>query len=194
MPDVSKVEKALTGYGFGFHYFATKDEAVSYLRATCAGKSVSMGGSMPMKQLGFPENFADSTDVHWHWIDKGVYCQTPDVYLSSANGLSETGEIVNIDGKCNRVAATQIGPKRCIIVCGVNKLRPDLQSAIERARNIAAPLNAKRLNKKTPCAVDGRWYFCNSPERFCRAVVIHMGVPSGFESCEVVLIGEKLGY
>ena len=64
------------------HYFATEDEAVSYLRDTCAGKSVSMGGSMTMKQLGFPENFADSTDVHWHWISKGVYCQTPDVYLS----------------------------------------------------------------------------------------------------------------
>ena len=182
VPDVSKAEKALTGYGFGFHYFATKDEAVSYLRDTCAGKSVSMGGSMTMKQLGFPENFA------------GVYCQTPDVYLSSANGLSETGEIVNIDGKCNRVAATLFGPKRCIFVCGVNKLRPDLQSAIERARNIAAPLNAKRLNRKTPCAVDGRCHDCKSPERICRAMVIHMGVPSGFESCEVVLIGEKLGY
>ena len=122
------------------------------------------------------------------------YGQTPDVYLSSANGLSETGEIVNIDGKCNRVAATLFGPKRCIFVCGVNKLRPDLQSAIERARNIAAPLNAKRLNKKTPCAVDGRCHNCKSPERICRAMVIHMGVPSGFESCEVVLIGEKLGY
>ena len=194
VPDVSKAEKALTGYGFGFHYFATKDEAVSYLRDTCAGKSVSMGGSMTMKQLGFPENFADSTECHWHWIDKGVYCQTPDIYLSSANGLSETGEIVNIDGKCNRVAATLFGPKRCIFVCGVNKLRPDLQSAIERARNIAAPLNAKRLNRKTPCAVDGRCHNCKSPERICRAMVIHMGVPSGFESCEVVLIGEKLGY
>ena len=105
-----------------------------------------------------------------------------------------SGEIVNIDGKCNRVAATLFGPKRCIFVCGVNKLRPDLQSAIERARNIAAPLNAKRLNKKTPCAVDGRCHNCKSPERICRAMVIHMGVPSGFESCEVVLIGEKLGY
>ena len=194
VPDVSKAEKALTDYGFGFRYFETKDEAVSYLRDTCAGKSVSMGGSMTMKQLGFPENFADSTDAHWHWIDKGVYCQTPDVYLSSANGLSETGEIVNIDGKCNRVAATLFGPKRCIFVCGVNKLRPDLQSAIERARNIAAPLNAKRLNKKTPCAVDGRCHNCKSPERICRAMVIHMGVPSGFESCEVVLIGDKLGF
>lgn len=194
VPDVSKAEKALTGYGFGFHYFATKDEAVSYLRDTCAGKTVSIGGSMTMKELGFPENFADSTECHWHWIDKGVYCQTPDIYLSSANALSETGEIVNIDGKCNRVAATLFGPKRCIFVCGVNKLRPDLQSAIERARNIAAPLNAKRLNKKTPCAFDGKCHDCKSPERICRAMVIHMGVPSGFESCEVVLIGEKLGF
>lgn len=194
VPDVSKAEKSLTGYGFGFHYFDTKDKAVSYLRDTCAGHSVSIGGSMTMKELGFPENFADSTECHWHWIDKGVYCQTPDIYLSSANALSETGEIVNIDGKCNRVAATLFGPKRCIFVCGVNKLRPDLQSAIERARNIAAPLNAKRLNKKTPCAFDGKCHDCKSPERICRAMVIHMGVPSGFESCEVVLIGEKLGY
>ena len=194
VPDVSRAEKSLTGYGFGFHYFATADEAVSYLRDTCADKTVSIGGSMTMKELGFPENFADSTECHWHWIDKGVYCQTPDIYISSANALSETGEIVNIDGKCNRAAATLFGPKRCIFVCGVNKLRPDLQSAIERARNIAAPLNAKRLNKKTPCAFDGRCHDCRSPERICRAMVIHMGVPSGFESCEVVLIGEKLGY
>ena len=194
VPDVSRAEKSLTGYGFGFHYFATKDEAVSYLRDTCADKTVSIGGSMTMKELGFPENFADSTECHWHWIDKGVYCQTPDIYISSANALSETGEIVNIDGKCNRAAATLFGPKRCIFVCGVNKLRPDLQSAIERARNIAAPLNAKRLNKKTPCAFDGKCHDCKSPERICRAMVIHMGVPSGFESCEVVLIGEKLGY
>ncbi len=194
VPDVSKAEKSLTDYGFGFHYFATKDEAVSYLRDTCADKTVSIGGSMTMKELGFPENFADNTECHWHWINKGVYCQTPDIYISSANALSETGEIVNIDGKCNRVAATLYGPKRCIFVCGVNKLRPDLQSAIERARNIAAPLNAKRLNKKTPCAFDGKCHDCKSPERICRAMVIHMGVPSGFESCEVVLIGEKLGY
>ncbi len=194
VPNVGKAEKSLTGYGFDFHYFATKGEAVAYLRDTCAGHSVSIGGSMTMKELGFPENFADSTECHWHWIDKGVYCQTPDIYLSSTNAMSETGEIVNIDGKCNRVAATLFGPKRCIFVCGVNKLRPNLQSAVERARNIAAPLNAKRLNRRTPCAVDGKCHDCKSPERICRAMVIHMGVPSGFESCEVVLIGEKLGY
>ncbi len=194
VPDVKKTEKALTERGFGFHYFATANEAVAYLKDTCAGKSVSMGGSMTMKELGFPESFAENTQAHWHWIEKGVYCQTPEVYLSSANALSETGEIVNIDGKCNRVAATLFGPKRCIFVCGVNKLRPDLTSAIERARNIAAPLNAKRLDRKTPCAFDGKCHDCKSPERICRAMVIHMGVPSGFESCEVVLVGEKLGY
>ena len=192
--DLERIGKAFTERGFGFHYFGTADEAAAYLKDTCAGHSVSMGGSMTMKELGFPENFAESTECHWHWIDKGVYCQTPDIYLSSANGLSETGEIVNIDGKCNRAAATLFGPKRCIFVCGVNKLRPDLQSAVERARNIAAPRNAKRLEKKTPCAFDGKCHDCRSPERICRAMVVHMGVPSGFESCEVVLIGEKLGF
>ena len=76
----------------------------------------------------------------------------------------------------------------------MNKLRPDLQSAVERARNIAAPRNAKRLGKKTPCVFDGKCHDCRSPERICRAMVVHMGVPSGFERCEVVLIGEKLGF
>ena len=191
---VENARRAFGERGFGFAYFETAEEAAEYLRLTCSGKTVSLGGSMTLKELGFPERFSGSTDAHWHWVNKGAYFQTPDIYLSSANAVSETGEIVNIDGKCNRVSATLFGPKRCIFVCGVNKLCPDLQSAVERARNIAAPLNAKRLERKTPCVIDGRCHDCKSPERICRAMVIHMGVPSGFESCEVVLVGEKLGY
>ena len=159
---------------------------------------IGIGGSVTIDTLGVYDRLCGSNEVFWHWKNHAPETREragkAETYLCSANGVSENGEIVNIDGKCNRVAATLFGPKRCIFVCGVNKLRPDLQSAIERARNIAAPLNAKRLNKKTPCAVDGRCHNCKSPERICRAMVIHMGVPSGFESCEVVLIGEKLGY
>ena len=79
-------------------------------------------------------------------------------------------------------------------MCGVNKLCPDLASAVERARNVAAPLNAKRLGAKTPCAADGKCHDCKSPARICRAMAIHMGPPLGMEKCEVVLIGEALGY
>ena len=92
------------------------------------------------------------------------------------------------------MSATLFGPKRCIFVCGVNKLCPDLESAVERVRNVAAPLNAKRLGVKTPCAVDGKCHDCKSPDRICRAMVVHMGPPLGMEKCEIVLIGEPLGY
>ena len=191
---VDTICKAFTDRGFGFTFFPTAAEAVAYLTDACRGKSVSLGGSMTLKELGFPEAFQYGTSVHWHWVRKGEYFQKPDIYLSSANALSESGEIVNIDGTGNRVSATLFGPKRCIFVCGVNKLCPDLASAVERVRNVAAPLNAKRLGVKTPCAVDGKCHDCESPERICRAMVIHMGPPLGMEKCEVVLIGEPLGY
>ena len=198
MTDFTKVQQALERRGYTVRTFAAAAEAAAYLDGAIDGKTVGFGGSATLDALGVYDKLAAHNTVIWHWKQEAnaarkAAMQTQ-VYLSSANGLAESGEIVNIDGKCNRVAATLFGPKRCIFVCGVNKLRPDLQSAIKRARNIAAPLNAKRLNKKTPCAVDGRCHNCKSPERICRAMVIHMGVPSGFESCEVVLIGEKLGY
>ena len=155
---------------------------------------MALGGSMTFKEMGFPEAFADSTEVHWHWVTKGEYYQTPDIYLTSANALSESGEAVNIDGTCNRVAGTLYGPKQCMFVCGINKLCPDLASAVERARNVAAPKNAQRLGTRTPCAADGKCHDCKSPARICRALVVHMGAPKGFEKCEIVLVGEPLGY
>ena len=198
MADLEKTGKNLEGRGFRVHRFASGAEAAEFLVQTLHGTSIGIGGSVTIDTLGVYDRLCGSNEVFWHWKNHAPETREragkAETYLCSANGVSENGEIVNIDGKCNRVAATLFGPKRCIFVCGVNKLRPDLQSAIERARNIAAPLNAKRLNKKTPCAVDGRCHNCKSPERICRAMVIHMGVPSGFESCEVVLIGEKLGY
>lgn len=192
--NVDAICKAFTSRGFDFTYFPTSEQAVCYLSERCAGKSVSLGGSITLKQLGFPEAFAQSTAVHWHWVKKDEFFQTPDIYLSSANALSENGEIVNIDGACNRVAGTLFGPKQCIFVCGTNKLCDDLESAIDRVRNVAAPLNAKRLEKKTPCAVDGKCHDCKSPDRICRAMVVHMGPPSSMEKCEIVLIGDTLGY
>ena len=198
MADLEKTGKNLERRGFRVHRFASGAEAADYLVQTLHGTSIGIGGSVTIDTLGVYDRLCESNEVFWHWKNHAPETREragkAETYLCSANGVSETGEIVNIDGKCNRVAATLFGPKRCIFVCGVNKLRPDLQSAIERARNIAAPLNAKRLNKKTPCAVDGRCHDCKSSERICRAMVIHMGVPSGFESCEVVLIGEKLGF
>ena len=132
-------------------------------------------------------------DVTWH--NRGDERRTMvDVYLTSANALSETGEIVNIDGNCNRLAGSMWGPKECYVVCGCNKLAPDLHAAMRRARQIAGPMNARRLNRKTPCAVTGVCSDCRSPERICKVMAITMQPPGLFEHYEIILIGEHLGY
>ena len=133
--------------------------------------------------------------VIWHWEGGELRrAMLADVYLTSVNGLAETGEIVNIDGNCNRVAASMFGPKRVYYVVGINKIAPDFEKALWRARNVAAPKNAQRLGKKTPCAVKAdRCYDCKSPERICRGLSVLWRKPTGFEQAEVVLIEEELG-
>lgn len=118
------------------------------------------------------------------------------VYLTSANGVAETGEIINIDGTGNRIAAAQYGREKVYIIIGVNKIAPDFESALWRARNIAAPLNAKRLDRKTPCALSSemKCYDCDSPERICRGLSVFYRKLNGVKDCEVVIINEELGY
>lgn len=194
LPNVEALRQTFTDNGFHFTYLPTATEATAYLRQMCAGKTVALGGSVTLQELGFPGAFDVRTTIFWHWITPGIYKQNPDIYLCSANALAETGEIVNIDGTGNRVSATLFGPKRCIFVCGINKLCPDLASAIDRVRHVAAPRNAQRLHLKTPCAVDGKCHDCYSPERICRAFVILMRPTSGIKECEIVLVGQSLGY
>ena len=108
--------------------------------------------------------------------------------------MAETGELVNIDGTCNRIASSVYGHKRVYFVVGVNKIEPDYDRALWRARNVAAPKNAQRLGRKTPCAVKAdRCYDCKSPERICRGLSVIWGRPTPVETMEVVLIGEELG-
>ena len=117
-----------------------------------------------------------------------------EVYLSSVNGLAETGELINIDGAGNRVASTLFGHEEVYFIVGANKIAPDYDAALWRARNIAAPKNAQRLKRKTPCAVKAdRCYDCSSPERICRGLAVLWARPNATEEMEVVLIGEALG-
>ena len=194
LQDIDKVEEAFIRNGFAFTYFEHKEEAAAYLFEKCRGKSSAFGGSVTLDALGLYEQLKeDGSDVTWH--NRGEERRTMvDVYLTSANALSETGEIVNIDGNCNRLAGSMWGPKECYVVCGCNKLTPDLMSAMRRARKIAGPLNARRLNRKTPCAVTGVCSDCRSPERICKVMAITMQPPGTFEHYEIVLIGEHLGY
>ena len=137
---------------------------------------------------------------HWHLPEGGdaaalrAQAAGSEHYLLSANGIAETGEIINIDGAGNRVASAIYGHKKVWIVVGKNKLAPTYDEALWRARNIAAPKNAQRLHAKTPCAVKAdHCYDCKSPGRICRALTVLWGAMMGSDM-EVVLVNEDLGY
>lgn len=195
MADMERVRKNLEERGFQTSCFATAKEAADYLDAQIDGATVGIGGSMTIQAMGLSERLSKHNEVIWHWEGGELRrAMLADVYLTSVNGLAETGEIVNIDGNCNRVAASMFGPKRVYYVVGINKIAPDFEKALWRARNVAAPKNAQRLGKKTPCAVKAdRCYDCKSPERICRGLSVLWRKPTGFEQAEVVLIEEKLG-
>lgn len=196
MADFTKVEQTLRQRGYTVHVFETGAEAADYLSGAIDGVSVGIGGSVTVQQLGLYDRLAQHNQVYWHWQggpEQRAKAAEADVYLTSANGLAETGEILNIDGAGNRVASTLYGHKKVYFVIGANKLAPTRDEALWRARNIAAPRNAQRLGKKTPCAVKGdKCYDCKSPDRICRGLVELWGPMMGMET-EVILIGEDLG-
>jgi L-lactate utilization protein LutB len=189
-----------TREGFRVVYFDTGAEAAAYIAGKLHGKTVGIGGSMTVEQLGLGELLGRDNTVYWHWTERDPELYTKaaaaQVYLCSANAVSETGELVNIDGSGNRVSATLYGHEQVIFLAGVNKVMPTLEAALSRAKNIAAPLNAKRLGRKTPCALSSqmRCYDCDSPERICRATVIINRKLLGVGEMELVLVGESLGY
>lgn len=195
MADIQTVQKNLERRGFATRYFATGQEAADYLAEKLCGQEIGIGGSTTVQQLGLAPRLAQRGTVHWHWQggDRRAATDAP-VYLSSVNGLAETGELINIDGNGNRVAATLFGHEALYLVVGVNKIAPTFEQALWRARNVAAPKNAQRLGCKTPCAVKGdRCYDCNSPERICRALAVLWEKPTSIAYAEVVLVGEPLG-
>ena len=190
------VKKNLEARGFSVKTFATAAEAAAYLDGAIDGVSVGIGGSLTVQAMGLHEKLVAHNTVHWHWTDgqeARVKSAGADVYITSANGLAETGEVINIDGFGNRVASTLYGHKKLYFIIGKNKLAPTYDEALWRARNIAAPKNAQRLGKKTPCAVNGdRCYDCKSPDRICRSLVVLWG-PSMSLDTEIVLVDEDLG-
>ena len=190
------VKKNLEARGFSVKTFATAAEAAAYLDGAIDGVSVGIGGSLTVQAMGLHEKLAAHNTVHWHWTDgqeARAKSAGADVYITSANGLAESGEVINIDGFGNRVASTLYGHKKLYFIIGRNKLAPTYDEALWRARNIAAPKNAQRLGKKTPCAVNGdRCYDCKSPDRICRGLVVLWGPSMGMET-EIVLVDEDLG-
>lgn len=201
-PIFELVEKNLRARGYIVNVFDTAIEASNYINSQVDNQTVGFGGSMTLEQMGLYEALCKHNTVFWHHripdgkTSKEVRLQAngTSIYISSVNGLAETGEIINIDGNCNRVASIFYGHEKVYFVAGNNKIEKDYDSALHRARNTAAPLNAKRLGVKTPCAVKGnKCYDCKSPERICRGLSVLWDKPMTGEF-EVILIDEALGY
>ena len=184
MTNFTTVKKNLESKRFRVSTFATAEEAADYLDRSIDGVSVGIGGSVTAEQMGLYEKLSGHNRVFWHWRPESAEdprreAMTADMYITSVNGMAETGELINIDGNGNRVASS---------------LAPTYEEALWRARNIAAPKNAQRLGRKTPCAVHGdRCYDCKSPERICRGLVVLWEAVANMEM-EVVLIDQDLGY
>lgn len=187
-------------HGFLAKFFETRKEALDYISSQIENTEVGIGGSMTAEELGIYDILTQKNNkIFWHSKEKSrdviPLANAAPVYICSANALSATGEIVNIDGVGNRVAASAFGlGKRIFFICGINKIEENLEKAIYRAKNVAAPLNAQRLARNTPCAINAdKCHNCSSPERICRVTSITTRPPIECEM-HLIIINEKLGY
>lgn len=195
-----KVIKGLESRNMTGYYAADKEEALKIaLSLIPEGSSVTMGGCMSANEIGL-------TDVvkgeKYDFIDRyaaddrhaaELRAYDADVFLASANAMTEDGEIVNIDGNSNRVSAIAYGPKKVLFIVGMNKICDDLDGAMKRARNVAAPINAQRFGLSTPCAKTGSCFNCKSPDTICCQFLItrfsrHEG------RIHVILVNDNLGF
>jgi L-lactate utilization protein LutB len=184
-------------------YCPTGSDAVKKVSELIAdGSSVTWGGTMTVRDLGIPEALKERDTLEVLDRDlvttaeekQAMYLRafSTDVYLTSANAISEDGVIVNIDGNGNRVAAITWGPKKVIFVIGLNKVAQTVEAALSRARGTASPINAARFDINTPCQNDGVCHNCKSPDSICNYVHFLRNSPRGRHV--VVLVGEELGY
>lgn len=199
--NIENVKEQLKKKGYAVSCFENFQDAADYLNAKINEKTVGFGDSGTLFNMNLFEKLSTHNEVYdpqhcengLDFLATAKKCLTTDIFLSSINALTETGEIVNIDGTGNRIAGTLFGHEKVYFVTGINKLVPTLDDAIWRARNIAAPQNAKRLQIRTPCAKKGdHCYNCASPDRICNGMMIYLRKMADIEM-EIVLINEPLG-
>ena len=188
----------------GACYCATAAEAIEKIQEMIPdGSTVTWGGSMTIRDMGLTQalhnrgtlNVLDRDLITDQNEKLAVYLKafSADVFLTSANAISEDGVIVNIDGNGNRVAAISWGPKKVIFVVGMNKVAPNVKAAVARARSVAAPINAQRFDIDTPCKADRQCHNCNSADSICCYVHLLRNCRNAGRH-HVVLVGENLGY
>ncbi len=195
------ITEKLISLGYKVSAFENANDAVLYLNSSIDNTSVGFGGSVTLEEIGLFPCLSSHNEVFWHQKavgqEEAAYLRRKaseaDIYISSVNGIAETGEIINIDGRGNRVASIIYGHRKVYLIIGKNKIAKDYESALWRARNIAAPQNAKRLKRKTPCVISGHCHDCKSPDRICSSLCVLLSKPLNAEF-EVILINEELGY
>ncbi len=201
---IERCLKNLKRNGFETH-LATSAQAASCLVLSLISddETFGIGGSQSVRAIGVVEELRImGKTLYDHWQSdlsadeiytlrlKQGRC---DCFLCSANAISEEGEIVNVDGIGNRVAAMVFGPRKVVLVAGANKITPDLPTALQRVREVAAPMRAKSLGMETPCAESGRCADCRAPQRICRVTtIIHR--PPMLTKITVILVAQSLGY
>ncbi len=201
MADVLATIENFTKKGFKVSFFETSAEAIQYLEKNIQKTTVGIGGSVTVRDIGLDLALAKTNAVIFPMRDfantspdKVKLANQAKVYISSVNAISEEGAIVNIDGLGNRIAGGAYGAERVYFVTGVNKIEKNLEDAIYRARNIAAPLNARRLQLPTPCTFgELKCHDCSSPERICNIFTV-LDRPLKWKATEVILINEILGF
>jgi L-lactate utilization protein LutB len=201
---VSRAIRSLEDHGFEAIYVEGKEEACSQiLKHISPNAKVGIGGSATIRETGIIPRLKEQGNVIYdHWkeglspeeiLELRKAQMTSDVFLSSTNALTETGELVNREGVGNRTNSICFGPGKVIIVAGINKIVPDIHSALKRIKEIAAPLRNKSLNTANPCVEAGVCQDCNLPTRICRITLILERRPA-LTDMLVVVIGENLGY
>lgn len=194
------VIKGLESRNMHGYYAENKEEALRIaLRLIPEGSSITMGGGMSVHEIGLVNtlklgnyNFIDRDAVE----DKRqamLAAYDADFFLSSANAITNDGIIVNIDGNANRVSAIAQGPKKVVFIVGLNKVCGDLDSAMKRARNVAAPINAQRFGLKTPCTKTGTCMDCKSPDTICCQFLITR-FSRHADRIHVILVNDNLGF
>jgi len=198
MANVALTMDNLKRRGFSVSHFADQASCRAYLLSEIGDRPVGIGGSVTIEALDLYPALKERGDVFWHWKNQTevVAANAASVYLMSANGVSESGLIHNIDGNGNRVVNMCYGHEKVYIVIGINKIAPNDELALWRARHVAGVKNARRLQRETPCVLGDalKCFDCNHPDRICRVFVSLEQKPSGIGDVEVVIVDEALGF
>lgn len=201
---INRTIESLKKNNMNGYYAKSREELIDIIEGIVkSGSKVSCGGSMTLFETGVIEHLRcgryEFLDRYKEGLTKedvvDIYKKAffADAYFVSSNAVTEKGELYNVDGNGNRVAAMLYGPDKVIVICGINKIVKDVDEAIKRNREFAAPINAKRLSRKTPCTKVGYCMDCNSPERICNEYTL-IKRQNNPERIHVIFLNENIGY